>query len=83
MSGERRRLKQSPKQARKPFVYETRSYGPLKVLRVLADEYEHGTSLTKLYVSLLAKALADQDPKVRTKFPYELERCGVRQTEDA
>ena len=83
--------------SRKPFRYreiryrETtsiRTVGRRSLLNALADEYEFGDSLSKLYVSLLARALVAQDPKllkapddsrrVRSRAAANLERCGVR-----
>ena len=87
---ERRRLNQ-PKSVR-PFRYSNtgphRQPGRRALLRALAAEYEFGNSLSKLYVSLLARAVVAQDPRllrkpthpnlIKTNALADLERCGVR-----
>jgi ribosomal protein S30 len=51
-----------------PFRYtETgppRSVGRRALLRALASEYEHGNSVSKLYVALLARAVVEQEPRL-------------------
>ena len=77
---------------RKPFLYRDtgphRQVGRRALLRALAEEYEFGNSIARLYVSLLARAIIAQDPKLLKKPDdprflksgaiINLERCGVR-----
>jgi hypothetical protein len=60
---------------RKPFCYKpnpprpTYPIGRCVLLAALADEFERGASISKLYVALLARALLEQDPTLGQKYP--------------
>lgn len=54
-----------------------RLVGRTTLIRALASEYEHGNSASRLYVSLLARAVIEQDPRLLERMPYELECCGI------
>lgn len=64
-----------------------RLVGRRALLRALADEYTFGDSVSKLYVSLLARAVVKQEPGLlkkphdprlcKTTAQMHLERCGV------
>jgi hypothetical protein len=74
---ERRRANQ-PKRERQFRYSGTRQHGSpgrRALLRALATEYELGNSLSKLYASLLARAVVAQEPRLLRKL------CHTRRTD--
>jgi hypothetical protein len=43
------------------------------LVRGCCEEIKHGNSVVKLYASLLARALLDADPKLRSEFEPGIE----------
>jgi hypothetical protein len=95
---ERRRLAVTPAnrpERKKPFVYtgyrHRRKIGRRALLRALADEFEFGNAVAKMYVTLLVRTILEQQPQLlrktdpryyRTHAQGDAIRCGVRLKEE-
>ena len=56
---------------------DPRIIGRIVLVKALWDEFKHGNSISKLYASLLLRAMLEQDPKLIERLRYRFEDCGV------
>jgi hypothetical protein len=83
---EERRKQEEPEEPVFRFVGPYRRHiGRRTLIHALADEYEFGNSISRLYVSLLVRAVLEQEPQLlrkpnNAKHPHtqrDITRCGI------
>lgn len=67
-------------QQRKPLALDLnhRHHGRRALLSALQHEYRFGDSISKMYVTLLARNMVKLEPKLKDKCVYFLEQCGIK-----
>lgn len=78
---ETKRLRLADLECKPVKPYQVKTAARRATIRALASEYLHGNSQSRLYVSMLVRAMVHQDPGLCWQHYESLQRCGIPQAE--